>query len=77
MHAQLLRADVLRPAGQHKELRKKETCKEVRHVWVQVLHNIDSGIQEKHGVIVSVEQPLEAVPKLPAKSTRPPELLCR
>lgn len=63
-------------AGHQEELEQGDTCQEVRHVWVQVLHNIDGRIQEEHGVVVSVEQPLEAVPKLPAKSAWLIQLSC-
>ena len=41
------------------------TCEEVGHVWIQALHQIDGIVKEEDCVVVAVEQPLEAVPKVP------------
>ena len=41
------------------------TCEEIGHVWVQPLHHIHGIIKEEDRVVIAVEEPLEAVAKVP------------
>lgn len=43
----------------------RRTCEEVGHVGIEVLDNIHGALQEKHGVVVPIKQPFEAVIQAP------------
>ena len=43
------------------------TCQEVGQVGVQVLQHVDGRVQEEHGVIIAIQQPLVGVSVVPAR----------
>ena len=47
------------------------TCEEVGQVGVEAPRHVQGAPQQEEGVVIAVEQPLEAVPQVPARMHAP------